>query len=380
MAIALVARLAALVRRNAPLRMPRAFWFWLPLAAIEVVAWRCSPRPGAGMGEMRHLLLIAGLFVVLPVLNGMPQRRRVWQGLFITSTAGSAALILGFALRAYRYRHALSLGGDPGFYLRNGGFGHHWMIYATVEILVFGAILEFRANYPENRRWTTLALAINGLAIVLSLTRSLWLTSLLVLGLHLLWRRSKWTWALPVLPAVAFWVVPGPVRYRMLESFQADYYSNTERVQMLQVGWKIIRQRPLLGVGPGRIEELYTSYLSPGDPVPAFHGHLHNNAVQLAAECGVPALGAAVICLAVLLIDLTSAHREAPDRDWRFISRAGQLGLIGFVCLGTADYTYGHSLGLILLSFAAVFPPIPRRPVLVHTCEPGREMAVGRLR
>ena len=135
------------------------------------------------------------------------------------------------------------------------------MIYASVEILIFGALLEFRVFYPEERRWATPALCIHCLGILFSLTRILWIGCFLIAALHLIWRRSKWIFALPVLPVVAFLLAPAPVRSRVINSSHPDYYSNAERIQMWRVGWKMIREHPVFGVGPGRVEDLYTSYL-----------------------------------------------------------------------------------------------------------------------
>jgi len=36
---------------------------------------------------------------------------------------------------------------------------------------------------------------------------------------------------------------------------------------MVRVGYKMVRENPITGVGPGRVNELYTTYLSPQDPV-----------------------------------------------------------------------------------------------------------------
>jgi O-antigen ligase len=153
-----------------------------------------------------------------------------------------------------------------------------------------------------------------------------------------------------------FAVAPGPVRSRVTESLRPEYYSNAERVQMLRVGWRMVLDHPISGVGPGRVEKLYQSYLSPGDPVPAYHGHLHNNLVELAAEFGVPATLAAILFVAVLFHDLTKQCRAAAGRDTQFLCHASILGAIGFVVAGMFDYTYGHSLGLILFSFVALSP------------------------
>jgi putative inorganic carbon (hco3(-)) transporter len=193
-------------------------------------------------------------------------------------------------------------------------------------------------------------------AVLLSLTRMAWLTCMLMLAVDLVWRRSKWIWAIPALPLALYMLAPGAVRLRVTESIKPTYYSNSERVQMLKVGWRMVRAHPLLGVGPGRVESTYTSYLLPDEPVPAYHGHLHNNAAQIAAQFGIPVAIAALLFVMVLFRDLLRALKEAVDRDDRFIARAALLALGGFIVAGFFEYTYGHSLGLILLSFAAMSP------------------------
>ena len=252
-----VARIASY--RETP-TLPAALWFWLAWACLEVVAWLHSPEPGAGKGEIRHLALIGTLFMTLPSLDRLGERVRVWRVIFVTATFGSATLIVGFLIRLVKHRHELATGGDAAFYLRSGGLLHHWMIYATVEVLVFGALLEFRAAHAEERRWLTVALAVNSLAVLVSLTRCLWLACFIVFALHLAWRRSKWLRVLPAAPLVLA-LVPGPVHQRVTESLEPEYYSNAERVQMWRVGWHMIREHPVFGVGPGRVEELYTQYL-----------------------------------------------------------------------------------------------------------------------
>src|SRR5262245_59190328 len=61
LALALWFRLLRITRHETTLRLPRFYWFWLIWAAVEIVVWRRSPEPAAGLGEMRHLLLIAAL-------------------------------------------------------------------------------------------------------------------------------------------------------------------------------------------------------------------------------------------------------------------------------------------------------------------------------
>jgi exopolysaccharide production protein ExoY len=278
-----------------------------------------------------------------------------WRGIFLTSTLSSIFLIGTFAARLIAPPRDI----DPVIYLRSGGLIHHWMLYATVEILVFGGLLAFWHLYPEERRRWMPVFVIAAVAIVLSLTRALWVGCLLVLALHLIWHRSRWIWALPFIPLVLLALSPPAVRARVTDSAHLAYYSNAERLQMLRVGFDMILSHPITGVGPGRVEGLYRSYLSPADPVPAYHGHLHNNAVQVAAQFGLPVTGAAIVFVAILFWDLRRRYRSAVDRRQKFFCHAALLGLAGFLGIGMFDYTYGHSLGLILLSFVLLTPLIP---------------------
>jgi lipopolysaccharide/colanic/teichoic acid biosynthesis glycosyltransferase/O-antigen ligase len=354
LAVALALRVRKMVWHLQPVSMPRELWFWFPWAGLEILSWLHSPEMRAGFGEIRHLLLPVAVFLSMPALDRMSDRVAVWRGLLVMATIGSGSVICGFVYRLLYYRHELAVSPDPSMYLRTGGLLHHWMIYGTVEIMAFAGLLEFWHFYPEERRRLVLMAAVNGLAIVLSLTRTLWICTLVLLAVHLFRYRSKWIWATPLLPILLLLVAP--VRDRVRESLHPDYYANAERLQMLRVGWQIILQYPLTGVGPGRIEGLYRTYLSAADPVPAYHGHLHNNAIQLAAEFGLPVLLAATAFVGAIFIAVSKRSKSTEDRDMQFLCRASLLGLAGFLMAGTFEYTYGHSLGLIFVSFLVLSP------------------------
>jgi O-antigen ligase len=352
---ALLFRFIALARGRGQLYFPRILWVWLAWAAWELVAWLHSPDLRAGQGEIRHLILLALMFLVMPSLDRSTHRIAVWRGVIAAATLSSLFLIGRFFFRLFFHGAET----NPVIYLRGGGLLHHWMVYGTVEVVVFAALLELLHYSPEERWWLGPALLVNAVAIFLSLTRMLWICSLLLLAIHLAWRRSRWTWAVPAIPGFLFVLAPGPVRSRIIDSSHPDYYSNAERVQMLKVGWRMVRASPIMGVGPGRVEALYTNYLTQGDPIPAYHGHLHNNLAQLAAEFGLPAAAAATLFVAVLLWNLWKQCRGAARREEQCLSRTSLLAAIGFLTGGLFDYTYGHSLGLILVAFAVLTALIP---------------------
>ena len=348
------------VRRESQIRYPRCLPWWLLWAGLEVAVWISSGRPAEGWGEIRHLLLIG---VLVPVLSGFEDSREVllaWKGVFVTATLSSLFLIGGFVRRLYLFQKEIAAGGDTGYYLRTGGLLHHWMIYGTVEIVVVAGFIAYWWSYPA-RRLRVLPLAlVNAVAIVLSLTRMTWVTCSILLIIHLIRKRSPWIAALPAAAVLLFMVSPEAVRTRAARFTDLTYYSNAERLQMINVGWRMIAAHPLGGVGPGRVETAYRSYLRPEDPVPAYHGHLHNNVLQIAAQFGIPVALSALLFTVVLFWNLVVARRTAADLADQFLSEAALLALLGFTISGLFEYTYGHALGLIMIAFAILPTLVPK--------------------
>jgi O-antigen ligase len=318
---ALVLYLIALARGQAAISLPRVFRVWLLWAALLTVTCVSSGALSKGEGELRHLGLIAALFFLLPALDRELDRLAVWRGIFLVGSVSAIVLVVRFVFRLL-WPHG---GLDPEVYLRGGGLLHHWMVFATVEVVIFAGLLEFWRDYPAERRWLAPILVLHTAAILFSLTRTLWLCCLLLLALELLWRSLRWIWALPALPCLLFFIAPNAVRQRIVESSQPEYYSNAERLQMLRVGWRMIRQHPLGGVGPGRVEELYPHYLRAGETLPAYHGHLHNNVVQIAAQSGIPAAVAAMLFAICLAWELWKRQRAASAPSETFLCRAALL-------------------------------------------------------
>lgn len=354
LSIAVLVQIVRLLQRRVHLHPPRCLWFWLVWAGMEVLVWTWSPEPSLGWSEIRHLLLVGCVVLVLLGFESAQEILVAWKGILVSATVSSAYLISQFAYRLHLYRHEIAAGGDASFYLRSGGLLHHWMVYATVEIIVVAGLIGFWSVYPSHRRRWWPAVAINAAAVVLSLTRMAWITCLLLVAVNLIWRRSRWLWAVPLIPLLLYSITPEAVRLRVTTASDLRYYSNAERLQMIAVGWKMVRDHPLTGIGPGRVETTYEQYLEAGDPVPAYHGHLHNNAVQIAAQFGIPVVLAALLFVIITLHDLFKARRSATGTDSRFLAETGLLALIGFLIAGMFEYTWGHSLGLIMIAFAVV--------------------------
>lgn len=352
LSVAALVRLTRIVTGRARLSWPPVLYLWLIWAGLEAAVWIASPDLTGGWSEIRHLLLLSVLFVVFSGAETVRQVRFAWQGVFVTSGLSSIVLAGQYLWKLHAYGSEIAAGGDASFYLRSGGLAGHWMVYGTVEIVVFAALVGYWMAYGFAERWMWPLALLNAVGVLLSLTRMAWVTCLCLVGVALVWKRSRWIWALPLaLPAV--WLAaPAAVRSRVADSLDFGYYANAERIQMLRVGWRMLGDHPFVGVGPGRVGELYGSYLADGESLPAYHGHLHNSVFQVAAQFGVPVALAALAFVFFLLRALVRATREAPEPHSRFLSDVAVLALGAFLLGGMFEYTYGHSLGLVLLALA----------------------------
>ena len=71
---------------------------------------------------------------------------------------------------------------------------------------------------------------------------------------------------------------------------------------MIEIGARIVKDRPLTGVGPNMIPRVYAEY-RPDYAINQVNPHLHNVPLQIAAERGLPALAIWLWFVIALLAD-----------------------------------------------------------------------------
>jgi O-antigen ligase len=130
---------------------------------------------------------------------------------------------------------------------------------------------------------------LSSFGVLITFTRSAWVGWVAaVLVLILIKRPRAVAWAVPV-ALVALSFAPLPFFDRLISSFDTRQSSNLDRIRMFEAGVEIIKDNPVLGVGPANIKEVYPLYRK--HDAPRFRiPHLHNNFVQLWAERGVMAV------------------------------------------------------------------------------------------
>ena len=165
-------------------------------------------------------------------------------------------------------------------------------------------------------------------------------------------RAPRLLWGLAAAVAPMLVLRPAPV----MERLTLTDASSSDRYFMWQAGIDMIRDNPVFGQGPGMIQAIYPDYRWPDAPNPATP-HLHNNALQIAAERGLPCLAWWLWWVAAAMGDAYREWRRGGSRSW---TAGGAFAfLAAFMAAGLFEYNFGDSE---ILMFAAPRVRAPLRP------------------
>jgi O-antigen ligase len=194
-------------------------------------------------------------------------------------------------------------------------------------LLELGLPLLVAAAWAAAPRWRTpmiLAAMACMLAIVLTFSRAGVVTALLEVGLLgvLAARRAQRGWLLTaaavalVVPLALAWTGladPGLDR-RLLAGLDESSQLQPPRTEFWSVATEMLRDNPLLGVGPDNFRWRFTDYS--GNAVDNLGIHAHNQYLEALADSGV--LGFVSLCwlLAALVLASVKSLRLASRADW----------------------------------------------------------------
>jgi O-antigen ligase len=210
----------------------------------------------------------------------------------------------------------------------------------TLSGLLLPASLVFLVLWLHNMRSIVLiaGVVMTHLALLLTYTRSAWLGWIVAVAVLLILKWPKaLAWAVPV-AILAVSLAPLPFFSRMISSFDVRQSSNLDRIRMAEAGVEIIKDYPLLGVGPANVKEVYPLYRK--HDAPRFRiPHLHNNVIQLWAERGVLAL---VAYLFLQFLFLRECARGWGGPSARF-AEAGVAVAVALASAGMFEFNFGDT-------------------------------------
>ncbi len=326
-AFSMMAFLWALYWKQIPLSW-HILYFPLAVYGIDsTVSALTAPRAIHAFGENALWLKMSLFPVALILFRRVPRARELaLQALLIFGVfAASYGLFQYFVLAQRDLEHRIT------------GPAAHVM---TLSGLLLPSALLFLILWIHDRRnlWLLAGTLIVTLALLLTFTRSAWLGWVMAVGVLLILKRPR---ALIVaVPLVVFFVAFMPLTLfsRLVSSFDMRQSSNLDRIRMIEAGVEIIKDYPLLGVGPANIKEVYPLYRK--HDAPRFRiPHLHNNVVQLWAERGVLAVAAYVLFNVLFLRECARAWRGPQSR----FAEVGVAVTVGLAAAGLFEFNFGDT-------------------------------------
>ncbi len=282
---------------------------------------------------MRHLpgvLVLLALPIAMDLMDEAPRARAL-----VLAIAGSGVAISLVGLWQY------ARGGDD---LANRIRAHlsTYMTFSGLVMLTGCLLLGFLFEEKGRRRLLGLAAAVPLAAMLLTFTRNAYVGALAALFAYLALRRPKGLLLLPPALVLVFWLLPAGQRERVRSIADLSDDTNRDRVAMAHAGARIIRTFPLFGVGPDMVKPTYGYFRDPG-PGSLRVPHLHNNALQLAAQSGLPA-AAAYLALALLVIVHAARRLRRERRPDRAALLAGVfLASVALFAAGFFEYNFGDT-------------------------------------
>ncbi|MGH9431295.1 MAG: O-antigen ligase family protein [Terriglobia bacterium] len=348
-----------------PIKLPLALFC---LTTVIPIFW--SENPDASGFDIKKLVLFVILILTVNLMTSARQLEWAFKAIFVEAALAGVWSVVEF-VRQYHAVRLLHPGRVYTFMTeeRITGFMGHWMNFGGQQMLALAALLSFLlfrgsgsngqergAHQPDpDSIWIVIA-GIVMFSIVLNFTRGVWLgCAFVVIYLVARWR-ARWLWLLPVLAALLIFASPKLLKARLDSVLHPEAHpSEAIRLEMWDVGLRMIRKHPLVGVGPGNIVEMYPLYMPAGKtPMVGYHGHLHNDYIQFAAERGIPCLLAWLWMMMVLGVNDLRLYRKLGRLRW--VAQASFAAWIALLVEGLVEFNFGSTPVLMVYLFLAAAP------------------------
>ncbi len=341
------------------------FYFFSVLLSSTVTGWSESSYHRLGT-EMKYLAFF-------PFYLYIRQHPAAWRGLILAIPLGG--IVLG--LQAIYDTYFSGIGFAKGIYGP--------IIYGNLSVLLAVFSLIF-ALTNRNKFWVginLLAAVLAMLAVIYSGSRNAWLAaiiSLIILPFLIgarttFWRVSSGYMAIVAVAAMMIISTPYSITSRFgvaadefKSYFHHDFSAGNEKIYTTSVGvrlemWRsaliIIKNNPLLGVGPGNmglamnelVEKGYAPQAVYRNPAGIRGIHVHNAYFEVMGTQGI--VGLSVLLLMLFYPLYVFVHNKHYDR------RIASLGIIlmsGFMIFSLTEIPFIHdNFSSIFLTFLSVF-------------------------
>ena len=338
--IAVASWLVSHIVRSERLDAPPFFWPLLTYGALTLVSAGFSLDPEVSFTDCKQLVLL----MLVPLTYDLARGARAHSVLSVVLTIGAASAFVGIV--QYGVLNFDGLGRRPQ------GTLSHWMTYSgTLMLVICGATARLLYG-TSGRLWAAFVMPALLVALSLTLTRGAWVGVAVGIAVLLLSKDFRLLAVLPIVLAIGVVLAPQALTDRVYSIFDRNDLTSRDRVAMLQAGAAIVKDYPLMGVGPDQIERVYPNYRVP-DAVKPTNPHLHNVPMQIAAERGLPALGVWIWFVVSAAAGLWRLLRTSRHKS---LAAAGIGAMAAMLAAGLTEYNFGDSEFLMLLLVIVTLP------------------------
>jgi putative inorganic carbon (HCO3(-)) transporter len=333
-----------------------AFAAWTALTALV------SPAPWEALRTARSLLGLATLWIVLHAVRDAARARWFASALFVAVSAVAALSIVQVATCGGERLYGKALALPPilasffGKCERAHGFYSIYMTLAGVLSLVLTLTVP-RMPRLRHRVAAAAAWVVGATAFALTFVRGAWVgvaAGVVVLALTL--RRQGLLLAGVLVVAAAALALPA-VRHRAATIADVADPTARERLAMWSAGLTLVREHPLVGVGPGQVKRLYPEY-APAYAVRRHTSHLHNTPLQIAVERGLVGLALWLWVFAAFFARAARVWRRLPTdaREDRSLVAGAIAAIAAFLVGGLFEYNFGDTEVLLVAMSVMALP------------------------
>ena len=339
---------ALLIKKRERVTAPQWFWLLPAYAALTLMSAVMSLAPVTSIIDSKQLLL----FLIVPGVYRLARGQRAITIATVIISVGAASAIIGIA--QYGIFEYDNLGRRPQ------GSLTHYMTYSGLLMLVSGMAAARLLFHGRDRTWPALVMPALLAALALTFTRSAMVGTCVGIGLLLAIKDLRLLLLAPIVAGLFTAVAPEQITARLYSTFDPQNETVRDRIAMMRTGVRLVRDYPLMGVGPDMVEAVYADYRDPA-AVQESNPHLHNVPIQIAAERGIPALLAWVALIVAVTRGLVHQLRTGA---YRSLPAGGLAAVGGMLAAGMFEYNFGDSeflmlwLVLVTLPFAAEAEPI----------------------
>ena len=339
---------ALLIKKQERVTAPQWFWLLPAYAALTLMSAVMSLAPVTSIIDSKQLLL----FLIVPGVYRLARGQRAITIATVIISVGAASAIIGIA--QYGIFEYDNLGRRPQ------GSLTHYMTYSGLLMLVSGMAAARLLFHGRDRTWPALVMPALLAALALTFTRSAMVGTCVGIGLLLAIKDLRLLLLAPIVAGLFTAVAPEQITARLYSTFDPQNETVRDRIAMMRTGVRLVRDYPLMGVGPDMVEAVYADYRDPA-AVQESNPHLHNVPIQIAAERGIPALLAWVALVLAVTRGLVHQLRTGA---YRSLPAGGLAAVGGMLAAGMFEYNFGDSeflmlwLVLVTLPFAAEAEPI----------------------